>query len=354
MKVLFLIPYPVDEAPSQRFRFEQYFELLRSKGIEYHSVPYLNYSTWKILYHDGASVRKILGYLKGYLKRIKWLFRLGPYQWIFIHREITPLGPAWMVWWIAKIARKRIIYDFDDALWVKKRSSAHPGWSILKSTSKIKSLCQYSYRVSCGNPYLADFASKFNQNITVNPTTIDSQHYHLPQPANNSIPVIGWTGSHSTLEYLEPILPVLREMNGNFRFKLKIICNQPPDFDFDSMEYIPWNKENEIAELNTFDIGIMPLTDNAWTQGKCGFKILQYMALEKAAVASAVGVNKNIIEHGKDGLLCQSTADWITSLTLLLEDENRRTYLGQNARMKVITSYSVQSNQENFLSLFQD
>ena len=317
------------------------------------TIPYLDENTWRILYSPGFRFQKFWGFVKGYCHRIFWLFRVWPYQWIFIHREIAPLGASWMAWWIAKIAGKKIIYDFDDAIWIRQESSVHSLWGRFKSYGQPKVLCRYSHRVSCGNPFLAEYAKKFNSRVHINPTTIDTTGYHLPKTNLNNIPVIGWTGSHSTLQYLESLAPMFEIVRRSHRFKLKVICNRPPEVVIPELEYVPWNKASEIADLNTIDIGVMPLPDTPWSRGKCGFKILQYMALEKVALASAIGINTDIIQHGHNGLLCHSLDDWVKNLIAVLENKELRTRLGKNARQQVITKYSLDANKENFLRLFE-
>ena len=134
---------------------------------------------------------------------------------------------------------------------------------------------------------------------------------------------------------------------------MKIICDRRPDWDYDDFEFIPWQKDREIAQLNEIDIGVMPLEDTDWEKGKCGFKALQYMALAKPAVVSAVGVNQEIIDHEKNGFLCTSRDDWIRYISMLLDSSPLRKQLGENGRQKVISHYSTASNSTRFLSLFE-
>ena len=132
-----------------------------------------------------------------------------------------------------------------------------------------------------------------------------------------------------------------------------IISNQKPDWDVDDYNFIVWNKEKEIEQLDKIDIGIMPLDDSVWEKGKCGFKALQYMALGIPAVVSKVGINNNIIDHGINGFLCRNTEDWLRYLSDLISSESLRKSIGEQGRKKVIEFYSVQSNVDLFLSLFE-
>ncbi|MCK5370526.1 MAG: glycosyltransferase family 4 protein, partial [Cyclobacteriaceae bacterium] len=132
-----------------------------------------------------------------------------------------------------------------------------------------------------------------------------------------------------------------------------IISNQKPDWDFEDYEFVPWNKEKEIEQLDQIDIGIMPLNDSPWEEGKCGFKALQYMAMSKPTIVSNIGVNKTIIEHGVNGFLCDNANDWKKNLIDLITSESLRKSIGEQGMKKVIESYSVESNTELFLSLFE-
>jgi glycosyltransferase involved in cell wall biosynthesis len=352
-KVLFLFPYPHGTAASQRFRFEQYLGFLAAEGISYRLVSFLDADTWKILYKPGHGQAKLAGILRGFGRRLKLLARVPAYDFVFVHREAAPLGPPVLEWIIAKVLRKKIIFDFDDAIWLANTSAHNRVAARLKWHHKTASICRWSHRVSAGNRYLADYAGQFNAHVTVNPTTIDTVglHNQLKHQATPEV-VIGWTGTHSTIGYLAPLVPVLRELEKEYTFTFLVISDQPPDFTLKSLCYLPWNKTTERQDLLRMNIGIMPLTDDPWAKGKCGFKALQYMALGIPAVASPVGVNCDIIRNGVDGYLCSTNAEWKHALAQLLGDDALRTRLGRAARQRIEESYSVQANRLTFLRFF--
>jgi glycosyltransferase involved in cell wall biosynthesis len=356
MKVLFLFPYPLGESPSQRFRFEQYFSILEKAGIHCTTQSFWDMEAWKILYKPGKTFRKAMGFMRGVIRRFKMLPTLATVDFVFIHRECAPIGPPLFEWLIAIVFRKKIIYDFDDAIWLPNTSEQNRVVSILKWHIKVHSICALSYKISGGNLYLCDYAYKYNRNIVHNPTTIDTEAVHNPKlfpKTNSNMIVIGWTGSHSTLKYLNKMEGILQEIEQKYEnVQFTVIANEPPQLELKRMVFKPWSKETEIADLAHFDIGIMPLTDDIWSRGKCGFKALQYMAMEIPTVASPVGVNTTIIDHGVDGLLCQSGADWLKSLEELIQNPNLRNRLGKQGREKVIRNYSVRSNADIVLSLF--
>ncbi len=348
------MPYPHDTAASQRFRFEQYWDFLDTEGhtVEYQS--FLDERTWEVLYQKGHFVQKIKGVLNGFFRRTIVLFDLKKYDFVFVHREVAPLFPPFFEFLIAKIFKKKIIFDFDDAIWLPNTSKSNILVSLLKFPQKTKWICGWAYKISAGNSYLADFARQFNPNVMINPTTLETDHWHNQIKNQDSETLrIGWTGTHSTLPYLDFLVPILQRLEKKYVFETLIICNQKPDYQLDNLRLVEWSKETEIADLLEMNIGIMPLTDDIWARGKCGFKALQYMSLGIPALASPVGVNSEIIDHAENGFLCQNESDWEKYLVLLLENPVLRSEMGKKARLKVENHYSVQSNRAIFVSLFE-
>ncbi len=351
--IAFWCPYAAGGAPSQRFRYEQYLPLLKQQGISYAICPFLDARTNRILYQPGGVFQKTIGILRGFLRRLTHLFKYRHATHVFIHREATPLGPPWAEWLLAKVLRKKIIYDFDDAIWLKDASSVNSIGALLKWHSKVPAVCRWSYVVSAGNVYLGEFAQRHTPRVVVNPTTIDTDQHHCCLQNQKTVwPVVGWTGSHSTLKYLEPLLPVFQQLQRTHDFRLVVIANRPPTVDFPFLEFVPWQMVTEIDDLLRFHIGLMPLPDDPWTQGKCGFKALQYLALGIPALVSPVGVNTEIVEHGSEGYHCTTDEDWCKYLSELLTSMELRTQMGKAGRQKVVDQYSVRSNSKNFLSLF--
>jgi glycosyltransferase involved in cell wall biosynthesis len=357
LRILFLIPYPPGQAPSQRFRFEQYLSSLTEHGYEYRLAPFLDDATWLRLYQPGQAVRKALGIIGGFGRRLKHLLAAPSYDYVFVHREAAPLGPPVLEWVLAKVLRKRFIYDFDDAIWLANTSEANKVAAGLKWHQKVDSICRWAYKNSCGNEYLAAYARQFNARTLVNPTTIDTEHLHnqvREQLAPGPL-VVGWTGTHSTLKYLHSLVPMLAQLEAEgLEFEFRVISNQPPDFDqpLRSLRYIPWQKATEIPDLLTFHVGLMPLEDDPWAQGKCAFKALQYMALGIPALVSPVGMNTEVVQDGVNGYICREPADWLCRLRQLLTQAEHRQQLGLAARATIEQRYSVRANMANFLGLF--
>lgn len=347
------MPYPSGTAASQRFRFEQYYSFLREEGWEIEKAPFLDEETWEILYSKGFYLKKVLGLLKGFLKRFFFLFNAAKYDAIFIHREAAPLGPPFCEW-AFKVLGRKIIFDFDDAVWLSNTSKENKIISWIKFPNKIKFIIKNAKKVSAANESLFAFAKKLNDNIILNPTTIDTTfHHNVVVDQNKEELVIGWTGTHSTLKYLEVILPVIKLLEEEFKFTFLVIADKDPGFNLNNYKFIKWNKETEIEDLSKINIGIMPLFNDEWSKGKSGFKILQYFALGIPAVASPVGVNSMFIEEGKSGFLCEKEEDWYKALKFLLTSSESRTLMGLKGQKLVKENFSVESNRQNFLSLFK-
>lgn len=354
MKVMFLIPYPLKHSPSQRFRFEQYFDIISNTGIQYTTLPFFSDFFWSILYHKNKGLLKAIGVACGFFNRFLFLFYSWKYDLVFLHREASPVGPPVFEWLLTKVLQKKIIYDFDDSIWHTDLDKSERIKIWLRNPSKTKNIIKWSWKVSCGNLYLVHFAQQYNQHVVLNPTTIDTEHLHN-RIKNQNTPriVIGWTGSHSTLKYLTPIVRVIEKLERDFDFDFLVICNQRPDWQLKSLKFIRWHANTEVEDLMNINIGLMPLPDDEWSKGKCGFKALQYMALGMPSLASPVGVNATIIEHEVNGFLCRSDEDWENYIRLLLANAELRTKIGLRARATVEEHYSVASNKNNFLSLFK-
>ena len=358
MRILFLTPYPPGQAPSQRFRFEQYLSILQAHGHTYRQAPFLSDATWRILYKPGQAARKALGILGGFGRRLGHVLAAPTYDFVFVHREAAPLGPPVFEWLLTKVLRKRVIYDFDDAIWLANTSEANKVAAGLKWHHKVASICRWAHQNSCGNDYLAAYARQFTSRAVVNPTTIDTEHLHN-QVRDQAAPgplVIGWTGTHSTLKYLRPLVAVLAQLEAEgLAFEFRVISNQPPDFDqpLRSLRFVPWQKATEIPDLLAFHVGLMPLEDDPWAQGKCAFKALQYMALGIPALVSPVGMNTEVVQDDINGYICREPADWLQRLRQLLIDPAHRQQLGRAARATIEQRYSVHANTENFLALFR-
>lgn len=356
-KVLFIASHRFNRAPAQRFRFEQFFDYLESNGFHCELSHFISDSDDKYLYREGSYLQKFRILLKAIIKRFQDISRANEFDIIFIQREALLLGSTYFEKRFAK-SKAKVIYDFDDSIWLNDTSNANKKLSWLKNPGKTAKIISISDMVFAGNKYLADYASRYNSNVKIVPTTIDTDwHKRTIHRANDTLPIcIGWTGSITTIkhfEYAVPMLIKLKEKYGN-QISFKVIGDINYKNEVLSIKGIEWTSETEIEELSTLDIGIMPLPNDEWTKGKCGLKGLQYMALEIPAIMSPVGVNSEIIKDGLNGFLASEEEEWIEKISLLIEDIELRKRIGMEARKTVVDKYSKNSEKGSYIKYFNE
>jgi glycosyltransferase involved in cell wall biosynthesis len=353
MKILFIVPYPLEKAPSQRFRFEHFFGMLNASGHDYSVSSFIDEKTWSILYKSGHGWQKFKGLMRGYMRRFYDILRLRKYDCIFIHREESPFGLPLLLWIAKSLLRKKVIFDFDDAIWIPNSSEHNAFVLMLKGHKNTSVFCRYASVVTAGNDYLCEYARQYGRKVVYLPTVVDTEHHHRLRATKKSGPfVIGWTGSHSTVQYLDELYPILLELSEKEDFEFHVVSDKEPNFVLPCMKFILWDAATEINSLQSFDIGLMPLPDDKWARGKCGFKALQYMALGIPALVSPVGVNTTIVDHGLNGFICSTSDDWKQNILLLMHDPALLAKMSGETREKVIRHYSVEAVRETFLSLF--
>ncbi|MBL7861575.1 MAG: glycosyltransferase family 4 protein [Cyclobacteriaceae bacterium] len=354
--ILFADMHREGRSPSQRFRYEQYLPLLKQLGYEVTHSNLLNEWDDKQFYSQGQMLSKGWILLKCIFKRLADLLAANTYDFIFIQREAFMLGTSFFEKQLAR-SKAKIIFDFDDAIWLPQVSSggANNHFLFLKKPKKTNQLISIANLVVAGNQYLANYARQFNPNVQIIPTTIDTDQYQPRERAPQSQINIGWSGSTSTVDHFTTILPALEAIKSKYgnRVKFSVIGDSRFRHSALDIQGKNWNLKSEVDDLLQFDIGIMPLPDDEWAKGKCGLKGLQYMALEIPTVMSPVGVNSEIINHGVNGLLALTSDEWIDRLSLLIDQEELRKQLGKMGRKTVVESYSVKSNSERFLDLFR-
>ena len=338
IRVLALVPYPNDRAPGQRYRIEQWAPLLRRGGLQVTLSPFLSRRGMDLLYEPGHVARKAQEVLRGYLKRLTDAVCLGSADVIFVYREAALLGPAWIERFLA--LRRPLVFDFDDAIYLADTSQANAWSRGLKSVTKVETICRVASHVTVGNEFLARYAKDRARRVTVIPSTIDTDAYQIQPRAQNRVPMIGWTGSMTTVPDLMTLAPALRRLRQKRDFELRVI-GAKVDIEGLAVRCLPWRAETEPDDVRALDVGLMPLPDDEWSRGKCGMKALQYMALGIPPVVSPVGVNATIVCDGVNGFHASTEQEWIDRIALLLADESLRWRLGQEARATVEESYSA-------------
>ena len=354
MRVLAIVPSVYDTSPGQRFRLEQWEPLLRERGVEITYAPFENDELHSVLYQTGKMPQKLAQVMKAFARRWASINSASDYDLCYIFREAALLGPPIFERLLAK-KRIPVVFDFDDAIFVSYRSPSNGYLSYLKFAGKAKTICRISSHVMAGNPYLAEYASQYNQNVTVIPTTIDTEKYPALNRSNSSsaVPVIGWTGSFSTVQHLDTLRGALRKLARTDHFRLRVIGTPQYELKGVEVEAMPWRSETEIDDLQPIDIGIMPLPDDAWSKGKCGLKALQFMALGIPVVCSPIGVNTVIVQDGENGFIAATEEEWIQKLRQLLQSAQLRNRLGQSGRAAVAQTYSARAQAPRVYEIFR-
>lgn len=300
---------------------------------------------------------KFLILLKSILIRYRDLRRIKNYDLVFIYREAVMFGSIWFEKKFKKAGAK-IILDFDDAIWLMDISESNKNLKWLKKPEKTADIVRISDMVFVGNSFLQAYALNFNKNVRVVPTTIDLKNFtkSTDYKSNKKQVCIGWTGSSTTLKHFETIIPVLKQLEEKYadKIKIKLISDVNIDCKAINIDFCRWNKETEVHDLCELDIGIMPLPDDEWSKGKCGFKGLQYMSLEIPAVMSAVGVNTEIISDEVNGFLVRNEIEWIEKLSRLIDSEELRIRLGKSGRKTVEERFSFESQKQKYLDYFNE
>jgi glycosyltransferase involved in cell wall biosynthesis len=338
VNVLGLVPYPSQRVPGQRFRIEQWAPILEREGVRLELSPFLTPFGMDILYRRGRVAAKALETAKGYFQRAAEAINAGRFDVIFVYREAALLGPAWLERILS--SRRPIVFDFDDAIYLPATSEANAWVSALKPTRKTQTICRLAKHVTVGNDVLARYAADHARAVTVIPTTIDTEAYQVHECRAAARPVVGWSGSATTVPYLRAMASALRELRQRMDYELLVIGGEVamPGLD---VRLVPWRAETEVPDLSAIDVGLMPLPDDEWSRGKCGLKALQYMALGIPPVVSPVGVNSAIVQDGVNGFHARTDEEWVDRIALLLRDPELRRRLGAAARLTVEATYSA-------------
>jgi glycosyltransferase involved in cell wall biosynthesis len=342
VKVLALSPIP-EEGAGCRFRIAQYLPSLREAGFDVTISSFYTPEFFRRVYRRGQYVSKALTFAALAWRRVRELFTVGKYDLIFLYREAVPLGPPIIE---SMIARKGIpiVYDFDDAIFLPAVSDANRAISFLKDPGRTATILRASTLVVVGNEFLAGYARRFNDDVSVIPTAVDTTRFvprSQPHQSRGQL-VVGWIGSPTTFPYLEGLTDVLRMVHAEHPFTLRVSgAGQHVRFSGLEVEDRPWALADEVELFNTCDIGVYPLTDDDWSRGKCGFKAIQFMACGVPVVAAAVGVNKEIITDGVNGFLASTPAEWAEKLGRLLTEPALREQFARAGRAEIERRYSM-------------
>jgi glycosyltransferase involved in cell wall biosynthesis len=352
MRVLALVPSPFDTSPGQRYRLEQWGPILQERGVEITYEPFESKQLHSLLYETGRLPQKLDLVARGFVRRLATIRKAREFDMVYVFREAALLGPAFFERLICQTGVP-MVFDFDDAIFVSYRSPSNGYLSYLKFAGKTKSICRMAAHVMVGNPYLAEYARQVNDNVTVIPTTIDTSKYQPLPRRQSDVPVIGWTGSHSTVQHLDTLRGALQKLAKLQSFRLRVIGAPHYKIEGVDVEAMHWKSSTEVEDLSYVDIGVMPLPNDAWSKGKCGAKALQFMGLGIPTICSPVGVNTDIIQDNQNGLLADTEDEWVEKMSQLLKSREMRERLGNAGRATVEEKYSATTQAPRVYEIFR-
>lgn len=346
MRVLLLTRYTRLGA-SSRLRSYQYLPYLEKAGIEVCVAPLFNDD-----YVRSLSVRKRskLAIIWAYIKRLQFILKVSQFDFLWVEKEMLPWIPAWLE--ISLLPNNiPFVVDYDDAVF--HRYDQHH-LSIVRKIlgDKIDAVMRRADLVIVGNDYLGLRAKNAGaKRIKLLPTVVDMSRYQI-SAKNHSQLTIGWIGQTSTSQYLASIVPVLQKIIDLYGVRVVAVGANELQFKDLPIHVTPWAEATEVSEIEQFDIGIMPLSDDAWEKGKCGYKLIQYMACRKPVIASPVGVNKEIVVEGVNGFLANNSEEWFKALQTLCEDAQLRERFGKAGQQRVEQDYCLQVTAPRLQKLF--
>ncbi|MEA1071025.1 glycosyltransferase family 4 protein [Sphingomonas sp. LY160] len=339
------------EAASTRQRVLQYLPSLADAGIHVDYRPLLGDDYVRSLATgEGAAKGPIA---RSYLRRFRQLIEARQYDVLWVYAELFPLLPSAFEKLIFATGRP-VVYDMDDAFF--EAFAHHPSRARRRLlTGKLDGLMAGAAACCCGNEYLRSYASQFCNNSILLPTVVDTSLY-VPAPRDDSQPLtIGWIGSPSTWPMVRPLLPLLKDLVERHSVRVRVVgAGAGASADgFDVLDFVQWSEEREIADVQSMDIGIMPLIDGPFERGKSGYKLIQYMACGLPVVGSPVGVNSSIVREGINGFLATDLSQWRAALERLIADADLRQGMGRVGRDIAVEEYSLASQAPRLVDVFR-
>lgn len=356
-KILILCPSPEGTAATQRLKYEQYLPGLREHGYDFTISSFQTDRFWDIIYKPGRVPEKMFWTIVGYLKRVLDLFRAPFYDAVFVNLWVTPLGIP-LFEQLLFVANKKVIYDIDDMLFVGKTENTNMSLlQRLKGRRKPVVLMKQARYVIVCTPKLEEVAlntNRYKKTIDISSTFDTTRFIPVTTYSQASPVVIGWTGTHSTIPFLETLQPVLAEVSKQRNIRLRVIANKEYAMKDVPTEFIYWNAATEVKDLHGMDIGLYPIPTEEWSLGKSSLKALTYMAIAIPFVATAYGTNFRIMENGVQGFMASSPAEWKDYLITLIDDVQLRERMGKAGRQRVVEQYSVAANLPKYLQVFNE
>jgi len=327
---------------SSRMRTLQYLPSLQASGLNVTAHPLLDDGHLSDRYREGRY--SVSGLLQAYARRVQALMSRHEFDMLWIEKEALQWWPLWVE--RALLRGVPYVLDYDDAVFHHYDMHRH-AWVRHLYGRRLDGLMAGASLVVAGNQYLAQRAQDAGAPwVEIVPTVIDLDRYTSPDAlkaaAVDGLPRVAWIGSPSTAKYLQLIAEPLQALAQRLPFVLRVIGGGAVSIPGVQIEVMDWSEATEVKALQSADVGVMPLEDAPWERGKCGYKLIQYMACGLPAIGSAVGANKDIVAHGQTGMLARTAKDWLDSLETLLGDPVLRQRMGAAGRVRTEELYCIQ------------
>lgn len=334
LRVLFLTRYPLAGA-SSRYRVFQYLPHLRAEGLDCTVQSFMDDRLYALSFAPGRTLAKLWHTLAATARRLWALRHWHRYDVIYLQRELLPFGPPWVERWLKRRGR-RLVFDYDDALFIAKPSRYNRLASFFRAPEKVRELLGLVDLVVAGNNWLRDQATAVGGRAVTVEVAEDASRFDGARRNPEAPVIIGWLGSTSTVKYLRLIEPALQELAARHP-ELQFELMGGGEFDMPGVPWklLPWSLEGEVEALSRWQIGLMPLPSEDWARGKSGGKARTYMAAGVVPVCTAIGYNLELLEHGRTGMLCREQAQWSESLEQLLSQPGLRQAMAEAACAEV-------------------
>lgn len=333
---------------SSRVRLLQYVPLLAARGIDVAAAPFFGDGYVRRLY----SGRPLGGEIAAaYARRLARLLQLRRFEVLWIEKELLPFAPLAVE--AAAIGETPYVVDYDDAVY--RTYEGHARSFVRRCLGgKIAGLMRTAAAVVAGSPALSTYAMAAGaRRVELVPSVVDADRYPRHTHSEGSA-VVGWIGSPATEHYLELVATPLARARRELGVRVVLIGASPACLPDVTDERLPWSAQTEASDVARLDIGLMPLRDGAWEAGKCGYKLVQYMATGAAVIASPVGVNRELVRHGENGLLASTEEEWLAAIRRLAERPGERAAMGESGRRLVETEYSLSGNVDRIAGILRD
>src|SRR5262245_15403610 len=319
----------------------QYLPGFSRLGWRLEVVPLFDDDYLEDLYTQGR--RRFGRIVHAYARRLASVARVGAYDLVWLEKECWPWVPAAMD--VGSLGGARLVVDYDDAVF--HLYDTHRSALVRRMLgTKIDALMRRATLVVAGNSYLAERANRAGaRRVEIIPSVVDLDRYPKLATSPNQVFTVGWIGSPATQHFLAPVATALARALAPVGGKFVTIGGRFPRPLFARHDALDWQEATELDALQQLDVGIMPLTDTPFERGKCGFKLIQYMACGVATVASPVGVNRELASGGNCGLLADAPEEWERAIGMLRDDTCRRVERGWAGRCLVEQRYGLEVTQ---------